>query len=155
VRNALWSSIHNKAECVYVPVLNAFVEELRRLDALYPGEIPNALIKYLLGRNDFYKVIAKDAGRTTEIQAFNLFGTLNKSAGGIHPQTHIPQIRLPNSIYDIRYKPESKNTIIITCDNGWAVSLRIHNASSKVEPSLKFDVNLVGTPNLGAIIEPW
>ena len=26
------------------------------------------------------------------------------------------------------------------------MSFRIHNASSKVEPSLKFDINLIGQP---------
>lgn len=154
-RGELWRNIVDKAERFYMPLLNAFVDELGRLNTSHPGEIPPALIRYLLGRNDFYKVIQRDSNRTTEIQAFNLSGTLNRSAAGISPQTRIPQIRLPNRIFDVSYKPNSQNTIIITCDNGWAVSLRIHNASSKVEPSLKFDVNLVGTPNLGSIIETW
>ena len=151
----LWRNIDDKAQRFYVPLLDAFIDELRRLDASFPGEIPPALIKYLLGRNDFYKVIEKDSNRTTEIQVFNLSGSLNRSAGGVHPQTRISQIRLPNRIFDISYKQNSDNTVIITCDNGWAISLRIHNASSKVEASLKFDVNLVGTPNLGSFIEPW
>ena len=122
---------------------------------MHPNEIPPALITYLLGRNDFYKVIAKDSNRTTEIQAYNIFGSLNKPSGAIRPLSRIPQVKLPNRIFDISFKINSNNTIIITCDQGWAVSLRIHNASSKVEPSLKFDVNLIGTPNLGAMIEPW
>lgn len=154
-QSRLWNDIHGKAERFYVPLLNAFIDEMKRLDLAFPGEIPPALTKYLLGRFDFYKIIEKDSNRTTEIQAFNIFGTLNRNSGSFHPQTRIPQIKLPNRIFDISYKPNSDSTIIITCDNGWAVSLRIHNASSKVEPSLKFDVNLAGTPNLGAIVEPW
>lgn len=154
-QGVLWRDLDNKETRFYIPLLNAFISELRRLDAFYPNEIPPALITYLLGRNDFYKIIAKDSNRTTEIQAYNIFGTLNKSSGTIRPVSRIPQVRLPNKIFDISFKENSSNTVIITCDQGWAVSLRIHNASSKVEPSLKFDVNLIGTPNLGAMIEPW
>ena len=34
--------------------------------------------------------------------------------------------------------------------------MRIHNASSRVEPSLKFDVQLVSTPsNIHTQVEPW
>lgn len=154
-QGALWNSIENKDSRFYIPLLNAFVTELKRLDKLYPHEIPSSLITYLLGRNDFYKIIAKDANATTEIQAYNIEGTLNRQACGVKPITKIPQLRLPEKIFDISLKKNSGNTVIITCDRGWAVSLRIHNASSRVEPSLKFDVNLIGTPNLGAMIEPW
>jgi len=31
-------------------------------------------------------------------------------------------------------------------NNGWQLSFRIHNASTIVEPSLKFDVQLIGMP---------
>lgn len=151
----LWRSLDNKEGRFYKPLLIAFISEIKHLDALYPEEIPPALITYLLGRNDFYKIIAKDANRTTEVQAYNIFGTLNKPVGKIKPQSKIPCLHLPKKIFDISFKEHSNNTVIITCDQGWAVSLRIHNASSRVEPSLKFDVNLMGTPMLGAIIEPW
>lgn len=154
-KKILWKDLINKEIRFYIPLLKAFVKELEILDSQYPTKIPPALITYLLGRNDFYKVIAKNANRTTEIQSYNLFGTLNQTSGLSKPLIRIPQIRLPSKIFDISFKENSSNTIIITCDQGWAVSMRIHNASSKVEPSLKFDVNLIGTPNLGAMIEPW
>ena len=39
-------------------------------------------------------------------------------------------------------------------DEGWTISMRIHNAS--VEPSLKFDVNLLSLPgSIHAQVEPW
>ena len=41
----------------------------------------------------------------------------------------------------------SNSTIIVTCDNGWSLSFRIHNASTKVENSLKFDIQLIGIPS--------
>lgn len=154
-QKALWNELDNKEKCFYVPLLNAFVTELKRLYEKYSEEIPAALITYLLGRNDFYKIIEQDANRTTEIHAFNIFGTLNQPSGSIKPIAKIPQVKLPSKIFDISFKQDSNNTIIVTCDQGWTVSLRIHNASSKVEPSLKFDVHLTGTPNLGFIRETW
>ncbi|MEG2575602.1 MAG: HaeIII family restriction endonuclease [Christensenella sp.] len=31
-------------------------------------------------------------------------------------------------------------------DGGWQFSFRIHNAATLVEPSLKFDVQIIGMP---------
>lgn len=150
---ALWRDLPDKEIRFYIPLLNAFKNELFRLDQTYPGEIPSALVAYLIGRNDFYKVIARDQNRLTEIQIFNMNGTLHKSSGPASPGFRPVPLKLPTRIFDISYVPGSNNTVIITCDCGWAVSLRIHNASSKVETSLKFDINLIGTPNLGSIVE--
>lgn len=54
------------------------------------------------------------------------------------------------------HKPNSDNTIQIVCNEGWELSMRIHSASLKVEPSLKFDVNLISLPSsIYAQSEPW
>lgn len=152
----LWRDILGKEEQFYVPLLDAFVLELNTLDKLNPGIIPTRLLQYLLGSNDFYKIISLDNRSITQVQAFNLYGTLNRPAGNVQPQTRIPTLQMPTRFYDISYKMDSKNTIIITCDNGWSISMRIHNASSRVEPSLKFDVTLVGVPpTLYIHHEPW
>ena len=37
--------------------------------------------------------------------------------------------------------------LLVTLDEGWQISFRIHNASSRIEPSLKFDINLVSAPH--------
>ena len=44
------------------------------------------------------------------------------------------------------FKPESKNTIELYMNEGWQFSFRIHNASTIVEPSLKFDIQIEGMP---------
>lgn len=151
-----WNEIEDKENTVYVPLLNAFMNELKRLDSMYPDEIPSKLIRYLLGKHDFYKVITKDSKKTTTIQAYNLFGTLNKPAKESKSIYKVQQLKLPVKFYDISYKEGSNNTLIVTCDGGWALSFRIHNASTKVEPSLKFDVQLIGVPGaLHSQIEPW
>ncbi len=36
-----------------------------------------------------------------------------------------------------------KTTLLVTMNEGWQISFRIHSASSRIEPSLKFDINLV------------
>lgn len=46
----------------------------------------------------------------------------------------------------LEFKPGSTNTVEMFLDNGWQLSFRIHSASTKVEPSLKFDVQFIGMP---------
>lgn len=154
--NILWRNINDKEQRFYIPLLEAFIRELRRLDELYPGKIPSKLLHYLLGRNDFYKIITHDSRRVTQIQAFNIYNTLNRSSGNVRSLINIQQLTMPTRFFDISFKPNSGNTIIVTCDNGWTVSMRIHNASSRVEPSLKFDVQLIGVPpTLHTHYEAW
>lgn len=151
-----WRSVNNKEERFYIPILEIFMSELRMLDAANPNIIPGLLLRYLLGTNDFYKVITHDRRRVTQIQAFSLYGTLNHNAGAIRPQFRLPQLTLPNRFFDIGFRPGSRTTIYIVCNEGWSVGMRIHNASSIVETSLKFDVTLIGVPpNLYTHHEPW
>ncbi|BAB07228.1 restriction endonuclease (HaeIII) [Halalkalibacterium halodurans C-125] len=155
-RGELWRNIENKEERIYVPLLKAFIRELERLNNNNPGLIPERLLQYLLGSNDFYKVITHDRRRVTQVQAFNLYGTLNRNSGRERPIVNVPQLIMPTRFFDISFKRDSRNTIEVTCDNGWTVSLRIHNASSRVEPSLKFDVRLTGVPPyLHTHFEAW
>lgn len=152
----LWSDLVRKEDEVYVPLLDAFVRELKRLTLLHKREIPTLLVRYLLGKNDFYKIITQDGKRQSIVQGYNLYGTLNKATKNKKPDNKVHLLKLPTKFYDISYKENSKNTIIVTCDGGWALSFRIHNASSRVEPSLKFDIQLTGVPQvLHSQIEPW
>lgn len=152
----LWEEIENKADMYYKPILQAFMDELKKIDSEHKGEVPEALIRYLLGRYDFYKVITDDRNRTTRVEAINIMGTLNANSGKEKPITKVPVLKMPTQIYHIGFKAESDNTIEIVCDGGWQISMRIHNASSRVEPSLKFDVQLVSFPStLFTQTEPW
>ena len=153
---ALWSEIPDKENLCYVPVLTAFMEELRRLDAEHPRIIPERLIRYLIGRNDFYKVIMNESRHYTQIEAININGTLNKRYQNKRSLVDVPRLKMPTKFYEIGFKEGSKNTIYVVCDGGWNVSMRIHNASSRVEPSLKFDVQLLAMPSsILTQIEPW
>ncbi|MEF2836313.1 MAG: HaeIII family restriction endonuclease [Oscillospiraceae bacterium] len=151
----LWNDIPDKAARYYMPILNAFLTELRQLDANNPG-IPGRLIEYMLGRYDFYKVITDDRKETTRVEAVNIAGTLNKPVNGHKSIVDVPKLRLPKRFYHMGMVPGSDNKLEIVCDEGWALTMRIHNASSKVEPSLKFDVQLVSLPgSIHAQVEPW
>ena len=155
-KTKLWKDIDNKSEKYYVPILQAFMKELKTLNKQYPREIPELLIRYLIGRYDFYKVITNDSGRFTRVEIVNIAGTLNRPSKNRKPEVKVPLLKMPTEFYHIGFKENSTNTIIVVCDNGWNVSMRLHNASSKVEPSLKFDVNLIALPNsVYPINESW
>lgn len=140
-----WNEIENKDSAIYVPLLNAFKNELTYQNQREENKVPQRLVEYLLGKFDFYKVISIDKKRITLVQTFNLHGTLNQQ--GKKPSAiKIPVTDLPTRIVSIEFKPNSSNTLELYMDCGWQFNFRIHNASSKVEPSLKFDVQIIGMP---------
>ena len=141
-----WRDLLSKEDDVYVPLLNAFKEELERQNLLFNKELPRLMVEYLLGEFDFYKVIGIDNKEITRIQSFNLRGTLNKQGKNRKRNIELPISSLPTRIVSLDYKPGSKNTLELYLDGGWQFSFRIHNASTKVEPSLKFDIQIIGMP---------
>lgn len=147
-----WSELPDKEHDVYIPLLEAFMGEIKRSYKEYK-ELPRKLVEYLLGEYDFYKVISIDNRKVTQIQTYNLRGTLNKSSKREKPKTIIPVANLPTRIVNIDFKPESNNTVELYLDGGWQFSFRIHNASTLVETSLKFDIQIIGMPTTIISIE--
>lgn len=144
-RSTKWTSIENMHEVVYLPILNAFRKELIRLDKENPNIVAENLVQYLIGNKDFYKVIK--GRKKVEIQAYNLHGSLNLAFENIKPKAKIPKLKLPSRLIEVVYQDNSTTTLLVSLNEGWQISFRIHNASSRVEPSLKFDINLVSTPH--------
>lgn len=140
-----WETLGDYHTSVYIPILNAFKNELLKLDNENPGIVAERLIKYLIGNQDFYKVIKTK--NKVEIQAYNLHGTLNLPFQNIRPKAKMPRLKLPNRLIEVIYQENSKTTLLVTLNEGWQISFRIHNASSRIEPSLKFDINLVSAPH--------
>jgi hypothetical protein len=139
-----WSTLGDYHTSVYVPILDAFKKELLRLDNENPGIVAQKLVEYLIGNQDFYKVIK--GKHEVEIQGYNLYGTLNKPFQNVKSKYKIPRLKLPNRLIEIVYQDNSKTTLIVSLTDGWQISFRIHNASSRIEPSLKFDINLKANP---------
>lgn len=140
-----WNELTNKAEEVYVPLLKAFIDELRDAYANHK-ELPQKMVEYLLGQYDFYKVISIDNKRITQIYSFNLHGTLNKNGKKCKATSTIPQVLLPTRIVSLDFEPDSDTSVELYMDGGWQFHFRIHNAATMVEPSLKFDTQIIGMP---------
>lgn len=138
-----------KFKDVYVPILKAFMCELLKLDNKYQ-DVPQKLIQYLIGEKPFYKIIKDDNSHVIVVKAFNIGGELNQQVNGCAPQYKTKHIEMPSRIVEIDFmtnnKVKNENTLDLIMDGGWEISFRIHNASTLVEPSLKFDVRLLGNP---------
>ncbi|MBQ3220476.1 MAG: HaeIII family restriction endonuclease [Clostridia bacterium] len=140
-----WEDLPSKENDVYVPLLSAFKNEvLKRYEEM--PDLPKKMVEYLLGEFDFYKVISIDTKRVTQIQTYNLHGELNKPSKTRKPKIEVPVACLPKRIISMDFKPNSTNTVELYMDGGWQFNFRIHNASKKVETSLKFDIQIVGMP---------
>ena len=116
--------------------------------------LPKKMVEYLLGEFDFYKIISIDNKKITQFQAFNLHEKLGKS--NQKAKILVPVVALPTRIVSIDFTPNSNNKVELYLDNGWQFSFRIHNASTMVETSLKFDIQIIGMPANILIIDcPW
>ena len=140
-----WSEIENKNHSVYIPLLESFIAEVK--EAYSQDEtIPHKMIEYLIGTEDYYKIVSRDSKHLTFIHTFNMHDTLNKASKTKVSAITVPVIELPSRMVALEFAANSENTVEMYLDKGWQLSFRIHNASSKVEPSLKFDVQFVGMP---------
>lgn len=129
-----WKDIADKKQRFYMPILQAFQTEMKQLFDTQPDIVAKGLVKYLLGNHDYYKVIKENG--TVTVTSFNIDGSLLWGS----------KIPLPSRIQEIVQKPRSETTLLFSFDKGWQLSFRIHNASTIVEPSLKFDINIIGSP---------
>ncbi len=144
-KGSKWSDLADKDESVYVPILKAFMDEVQ-LAYSKDEKVPQKMVEYLIGIEDYYKVVSHDSKRLTMIHSFNMHNTLNKPSELKVSAITVPVVELPTELVTIKFKKNSTNTVEMYLDNGWQLSFRIHNASTKVEPSLKFDVQFIGMP---------
>ncbi|MFP6254344.1 HaeIII family restriction endonuclease [Helicobacter pylori] len=141
----LWRDFPNKEQEIYAPLLQAFKKEVLRIDENEKNKVPQKMVEYLLGKYDFYKAILLEREQKTKLEAYHFNNTLNRSVKN-KPKKIIPLSKLPTRMIYFDFKPKSFNTLELVLNEGWSFSLRIHNASSRVEPSLKFDIKLLSIP---------
>ncbi|GAA8129992.1 hypothetical protein HpBT112_06940 [Helicobacter pylori] len=146
----LWRDFPNKEQEIYAPLLQAFKKEVLRIDEDEKNKVPQKMVEYLLGKYDFYKAILLEREQKTKLEAYHFHNTLNRSVKN-KPKRIIPLSKLPTRMIYFDFKPKSFNTLELVLNEGWSFSLRIHNASSKVEPSLKFDMKLLSKPESVAV----
>jgi len=155
-KKTLWRNLPAKGNDVYLPILNAFVAEIKRSYKVYGSIVPLRMVEYLLGKFDFYKVIGQDRLRLTQIQAFNFRGKLNRASPRKKPVIIVPRSKLPDRIISIKVRPDKDNWVELCLNNGWQFGFRIHSASTVVEASLKFDIGIIGMPaNILTIDRHW
>jgi len=129
-RSGLWRDMErNRKMDIYMTILQAFMDETRN------HADPEKMMRYLLGKHDFYKIIKENGD--VSLTSFNINGTLKWGR----------KVALPSSFIKVSMKPGSETTALIFCEHGWQLSFRIHSAESRIIPSLKFDVQLVGQPS--------
>ncbi len=145
-----WRDFPNKEQEIYTPLLQAFKKEVLRIDGNKKNKVPQKMVEYLLGKYDFYKAILLEREQKTKLEAYHFHNTLNRSVKN-KPKRIIPLSKLPTRMIYFDFKPKSFNTLELVLDEGWSFSLRIHNASSRVEPSLKFDIKLLSKPESVAV----
>ncbi len=146
----LWRDFPNKEQEIYAPLLQAFKKEVLRIDENKKNKVPQKMVEYLLGKYDFYKAILLEREQKTKLEAYHFHNTLNRSVKN-KPKRIIPLSKLPTRMIYFDFKPKSFNTLELVLDERWSFSLRIHNASSRVEPSLKFDIKLLSKPESVAV----
>lgn len=138
-----FAEVANLRVDVMEPVINAFVDEIVCLaneGAESEALLCSNLVQYVIGNRDFYKVIKDDADSQIRVMGFNFNGTL----AGRRP-------KLPKSMVGINQQKSSVDsgnsvTVFIQLDLGYSFKMRLHTASSRVEASLKFDVQALGLP---------
>lgn len=141
-----WEELgESKSEDVYIPLLKAFRKEMLNLTKDNSVAAAN-LLQYLIGRKPFYKVIKEDRKNIVVVKAFNIGGKLNQTVNGRKPVIKTDIVKLPTRIIEFEFKDNSDTTLMMILDEGWQISFRIHSASTYIETSLKFDINLIGNP---------
>jgi len=133
----LWDNLENKAERFYWPILDAWANELKRICEISSEKqavLCREIISYIVGRYDFYKVVCEGT-KKVNIQAWNFNNTLATK-----------RTKYPDCINAINNKNGGQYSKTLVFNHGYSINFRIHNASSRVEPSLKFDINAIGLP---------
>lgn len=131
-----WSDLPNVPSRFYWPVLDAFDNELIRLSSPsspIAASVSKKLVMYVVGQLDFYKVIRRPKDVT--VQGFNFNGTLSTD-----------RTRGPSHVIGIDKLNGGQYSKTVRLNRGFTFNFRIHNASSRVEPSLKFDITAISLP---------
>ena len=134
---AKWNQLVNKQQVIYSPILSAFEQEILRLSSeqnLGDVDLAKNFIDYVVGNQDFYKFILTKS--KIEIIGFNFHNTLR-----------ITRSRYPSNIHSIERDVNHPSTSILRFQEGHTFSFRIHNASTRIEPSLKFDIQALSLPS--------
>lgn len=132
-----WSDLSEYQARFYLPVLEAWRTELLRVAGGNGDDsklAATAFCQYIIGKIDFWKVVSRPD--QVKLYAFNMKDSLGTN-----------KTILPNRILGIDNYDGSKYSMTVRMNEGYQFNFRLHNASSKIEASLKFDVQSEGLPS--------
>jgi len=129
-----WSDLSaRRKQAFYDSCIAAFNDEIRRLvGEMGESEISLRLARYFLGSKGYYKCVVSRRG--SFLQAF-CFG-----------RSAVARISLPRRLIALDFPPGKHGVLHLHFDRGFSFSLRLHNASSSYERSLKFDIQALALP---------
>lgn len=123
---------------LYDPILIAFEIEFRSIIAIKGRDALLSLFEFLFGEFSYYKLIGKKKARKPSATIYFY------DFRGMHYSL------LPSKILDIKRVIGDKgsyNKLDVKFDGGWRLSFRIHTASTNIERSFKFDIQIEEMPN--------
>ena len=132
-QDLMFRDIENKVGVYYLPVLTAFENELKRLCEEHGRDFIGPMFRYVVGKQDYYKATCYP--KLSELMSMNINGTCLWGK----------KWKIPSQIDTIRRDDKKASTLIVSFEYGWRILFRLHSARSRVEPSLKFDINFEGT----------
>ena len=122
-----------RKQVFYDACIAAFNKEIQRLiGEIGDSEISSGLVRYFLGSKGYYKCVVSERG--SFLQAF-CFG-----------RSAVARILLPKRLVARDFPPGRHGVLHMHFDRGFSFSLRLHNASSNYERSLKFDIQALALP---------
>ena len=129
-----WSDLDaRRKQAFYDACIAAFNKEIQRLiGEIGDSEISRGLVRYFLGSKGYYKCVVSERG--SFLQAF-CFG-----------RCAVARISFPKRLVALDFPPGRHGVLHMHFDRGFSFSLRLHNASSNYERSLKFDIQALALP---------
>lgn len=87
---------------------------------MFGKDIHRLMVEYLLGEFDFYKVFGIDNKKITQIQSYNLRGTLNRRGKNRKRSVKLSMSTLPTRIVSLEYNQTIRmhwNYTLMAVDN--------------------------------------
>lgn len=132
----VWRDFPDLHKNVYAPLLLAFRDEMLRLMSVDSQEsgVCRRFANYMVGKPDYYKVMAYRQRNLVVVQGYNFGRTLACRCPSF------PSALISAALY-------RGTTLVLTFDGGWVFTMRIHTAESRITRSLKWDVRIIGHPS--------
>jgi hypothetical protein len=147
-----WIALPFRERDIFIPMFRAVAEEIQRHYRVSGSMFVQRVVEHLMGRFDFYKIPSPDENGETQIQAFNLRGTLNKPAGKAKLRKVVPETEIPARILSLDFKPESGDTLEMFLEGGWQIDFHINSKNPIVEVNLRLDIQIMRLPETVVVI---